>query len=154
MGIKAGVGVVDITPPLGVELCGYGLYLNRRSTSIRDRLYSKALVLSDGVNRVAIVANDLIGITKGMSKDIRFLVAKETGIPQDHILITCTHTHHGPATLSLRGCGEIDEDYMGILPKYVASAVIMANSNLKDARIGAGKGHLENISMNGWSKMD
>ena len=148
MGIKAGVGVVDITPPLGVELCGYGLYLNRRSTSIRDRLYSKALVLSDGVNRVAIVANDLIGITKGMSKDIRFLVAKETGIPQDHILITCTHTHHGPATLSLRGCGEIDEDYMGVLPKYVASAVIMANSNLKDAKIGAGKGHLENISMN------
>jgi len=148
MGIKAGVGVVDITPPLGVELCGYGLYLNRRSTSVRDRLYSKALVLSDGVNRVAIVANDLIGITGEISREIRCLVTRETGIPHDHILITCTHTHHGPATLPLRGCGEIDEDYLSVLPKYVASAIIMANLNLKDAKIGAGKGHLENISMN------
>jgi hypothetical protein len=148
MGLKAGVAKIDITPPVGVELCGYGLYLNRRSTSVKSRLYSKALVLSDGANRVAIVANDLIGISKKTTKAIRDSVVKETGILEDHILLACTHTHHGPATLFLRACGEIDQDYLNILPKYIAGGITVANSRLQDAKIGAGKGHLGNISMN------
>ena len=73
MVLKAGVAKVDITPSLGVELTGYGLYLNRRSTSIQSRLYSKSLVLSDETNSVAIVANDLIGLDKEMTKDPPFL---------------------------------------------------------------------------------
>ncbi len=148
MGIKAGVAKVDITPPVGVELCGYGLYLKRRSTYIRDRLYSKALVLSDDVRRVAIVANDLIGVNKETTEAVRKMVTRETGIPGDHILLTCTHTHHGPATVPLYGCGEIDYDYLNLLPKYIAGAVKMANANLRDAKIGAGKGRLDNISRN------
>jgi len=148
MGIKAGVTRVDITPPVGVELCGYGFYLNRRSTGIRDGLYSKALVLSDGMRRVAIVANDLIGVNKEMTEIVRHLITRETGIPGDHILLACTHTHHGPATVPLYGCGEIDYDYLNLLPKHMAGAVRMANANLKDAKIGAGKGNLDNISKN------
>ena len=148
MGLKAGVASVDITPPVGVELCGYGLYLNRKSTGIRDRLYSKALVLSDGENRVAIIANDLIGVMRETTQKARRLIREETGIPEDNIMVACTHTHHGPATVFLRACGRIDEDYLRILPKYIAGAVKMADSNLQDARIGAGKGRLENVSMN------
>ncbi len=149
MGIEAGVARVDITPPVGTELCGYGFYLNRRSTDIRDRLYSKALVLSDGVDRVAIVTNDLIGITKETTKSVRNLTTEDTGIPRDHILLSCTHTHHGPATIpSLRACGEVDSDYLNILPKYIAGAIGMANSSLRDARIGAGIGNLDDFSMN------
>jgi len=148
MGIKAGVARVNITPPVGVELCGYGFYLNRKSTGIRDELYSKALVLNDGVRRVAIVANDLIGVNKEMTETVRQMVTRETGIPRDHILLACSHTHHGPATVPLYGCGEIDYDYLNLLPKHIAGVVRMANANLQDAKIGAGKGNLGNISRN------
>jgi hypothetical protein len=148
MGIKAGVARVNITPPVGVELCGYGFYLNRKSTGIRDELYSKALVLSDDTSRVAIVANDLIGLNKEITETVRRLVTMETGIPGDHILLACTHTHHGPATVPLYGCGDIDYDYLNLLPKHIAGTVRMANANLQDAKIGAGKGNLDNISRN------
>jgi len=148
MGIKAGVAKVDITPPVGVELCGYGFYLNRKSTGINDELYSKALVLSDDTRRMAIVANDLIGINKETTETVRKMVTRETEIPGDHVLLACSHTHHGPATVPLYGCGEIDYDYLNLLPKYIAGAVRMANANLRDAKIGAGKGRLENISRN------
>jgi hypothetical protein len=148
MTMKAAVSKVDITPPIGVELCGYGFYLKRRATGIKNPLFSKAIVISNDYEKIAIVANDIIGITRDLTTTVRSLIKKETGIPEDHIMITCTHTHHGPATLPLRGCGEIDEDYLKVLPKYIAGTVIKANSNLKDVKIGADKGHNDKISMN------
>lgn len=39
---KAGVARVCITPPIGVELAGYGSSLDRRSESIHDDLYAEA----------------------------------------------------------------------------------------------------------------
>ncbi|MEM2110611.1 MAG: neutral/alkaline non-lysosomal ceramidase N-terminal domain-containing protein [Candidatus Bathyarchaeia archaeon] len=148
MTMIAGVAKVDITPPIGLELSGYGYYRNRKSTGISDALYSKAIVLSDGTTRVAIVSNDLIGLPKEVTKKVREEVSKETGIPKENILLACTHTHSGPATIYLRGCGEVDKDYLRVLPKYIAGAIIAANSRLQDAKIGAGKGYVDGISLN------
>jgi hypothetical protein len=148
LGIKAGAAKVDITPPIGVELSGYGYYLKRKSTSISDRLYSKALVLSDGTNCVAMAANDLIGINRETTRQVRDIVTRETGIPKGHILVSCSHTHHGPATIFLRGCGEIDKEYLAILPKYIAGSIIQANKNLQNAKIGSGSGSLDDFSYN------
>jgi len=146
--MEAGVAKVDITPPVGVELCGYGLYLNRKSTNIRDRLYSKALVLSDGIRRIAIVANDLIGLNRKTTRLVRSLVTEETGIPEDHVLLACSHTHHGPATVFLRECGRIDGPYLEMLPKYIAQGIATANSSLQEAEVGAGIGRLGGFCMN------
>jgi hypothetical protein len=148
VGLKAGVVKIDITPPVGIELSGYGLYNNRRSTSIKNRLYSKSLVLSDDSNSIAIVANDLFGINKDTTKVIRETVEKKTGIPKNHILLACTHTHHGPATLFLRACGKINKDYLNILSKDIAGGVALAYSKLQYAKIGTGKGNLDTVSIN------
>jgi hypothetical protein len=148
VGLKAGVANIDITPPIGIEISGYGLYINRRSTSIGNRLYSKSLVLSDDANSIAIVANDLFGIDKETTKVIRETVEKKTGIPKNKILLSCTHTHHGPATLFLRACGKINKDYLNILSKDIACGVALAHSKLQYAKIGTGKGNLYNISIN------
>lgn len=43
--LKAGVGKSDITPEVGVELAGYGPFLERKSTGIHDPLFWKALLL-------------------------------------------------------------------------------------------------------------
>ena len=43
--LRAGAAKVNITPPMGVEMCGYGPYLKRQCTEVLDPLYANALWL-------------------------------------------------------------------------------------------------------------
>jgi len=146
--LQAGLGITTITPPIGVEMSGYGYYLNRRCDGVMTDLYSKALVLDDGDTRVAIVANDIIGVDRDITSRTRALVEANTGIPPGNVLLACSHTHSGPATIFLRGCGEVDQPYVEMLIRLMASAVIMANSALEPVTMRVGSGHLENMSHN------
>ncbi|MBT7095989.1 hypothetical protein HN937_01365, partial [Candidatus Poribacteria bacterium] len=60
--LRAGVASRDITPPVGVDLTGYG---GRPSgcTSIHDQLHARALALSDGAVTVVLVSLDVLGIS-------------------------------------------------------------------------------------------
>ena len=62
--LTAGVAAVDITPPVGTPLGGYGARHGRPSTGVHDRLYAKALVLDNRSERIAIVTCDLIGVSR------------------------------------------------------------------------------------------
>jgi len=146
--LRAGLGITTITPPMGVEMSGYGYYLNRRCDGVMADLYSKALVLDDGNTRVAIVANDIIGVDRDITSRTRALVEANTGIPPEHLLLSCSHTHSGPATIFLRGCGEVDQPYVEMLIRLMASAVMMANSTLEPVTMRVGSGHLDNLSHN------
>ncbi|MDH5770277.1 MAG: neutral/alkaline non-lysosomal ceramidase N-terminal domain-containing protein [Candidatus Bathyarchaeota archaeon] len=155
--ILAGVVEVNITPPpVGTPLAGYGA---RRdgvgpSEGIHDELYAKALVLSDGEQKVAIVTTDLIGIDLELTNSIRDLAEKETGIMKSNILIVASHTHSGPAVkfnemipISNTYKREI-ENYRYTLRRKIASAIYAANKNLRNARIGVGKGEVFTIGAN------
>lgn len=146
--LKAGLGVADITPPLGVEMSGYGYYLNRKCTGVLSNIFSKALVLDDGETKVAVVANDLIGVDKDITARTRELVGAETDIPPHSVLLANSHTHAGPATIFLRGCGEVDQPYVEMLTRMMVSAVIMANDALEPVTSRLGSAHLDNLSHN------
>ncbi len=137
--MRAGVAKVDITPPVGVELSGY-VARQQPSVGIRDQLYAGALVLDDGRRRAAIVACDLIGLTRTSVEAIRKLVSQNTKVPGENVMICCTHTHSGPATLRLRNCGRIDKTWMSLLYHQVTGAVMRAEKNLKEVRTGFGQG--------------
>ena len=138
--LSAGVSVVSITPPIGVELSGYGYYLERRCDGVRDEVLCKALVLDDGARKVAVVASDLIGLDRETTTRIRRTVEERTGIPPDHVLLACSHTHSGPATIRLRGCGEVDEAYVRLLARKIAGAVTMAYEDMEPATVRVGHG--------------
>lgn len=146
--LKAGLGIVDITPPLGVEMSGYGYYLNRRCTGVLSNIFSKALVLDDGETKVAMVTNDLIGVDQDITSKTRELVKAKTNIPHNNVLLANSHTHAGPATIFLRGCGEVDKPYVEMLIRMMASAVIMANDALEPVTARLGRGYLDNLSHN------
>jgi neutral ceramidase len=147
-GLRAGTGTVDITPPVGVELAGYGVYLGRASTGIMDPLRCRALVLRNEMEAVAIACCDLIGISRDQAERARSAIARRTGIPGSNVLIACSHTHSGPATVWLRGWGEMDGDFVQVLPKYIAGAVIMASENLRPAKLAAGAGRISGLNHN------
>lgn len=88
--LKAGLGIVNITPPMGVEMLGYGPYLDRKCDGIHDELKSSALVLDDVKNRLVIISNDLVGVGKEITSAVCKLVTSGTGIPPDNVLVAGT----------------------------------------------------------------
>jgi neutral ceramidase len=145
---QAGAGYMVITPPIGVELGGYGFYLNRKATLVRRNLHARALVLAQGEERVAIITADLLALPANVVAETRARVALLTDIPAENVLLACTHTHSGPATLFLHGCGEPDPAYMTLLPRYLASAVSEACYELGPVTVCAGAAEVNGFALN------
>jgi Neutral/alkaline non-lysosomal ceramidase, N-terminal len=148
MPLKAGVARIDITPPVGCELCGYGVYLERRSTGVLDPLYGRALVLESDGARAAVVSCDLIGLTNETVAETRRLIEAQTGIPGPNTLLGCSHTHAGPVTIPLRGWGEPEPAYTQRIPGLLADAVTAAARDVHPARVGFASGEIAGLAIN------
>jgi hypothetical protein len=132
--VKAGFGKVDITPRVGVELCGFGPYLNRHSTRVLEPLYARAMAVDLDGARWVILSADLITFTPTLTQRIRAIVRDATGLSDDQIMMHATHTHAAPCTIpELIGWGDPDDPYLEILPRFVAKACIDAVNDLKEA---------------------
>jgi hypothetical protein len=55
--------------------------------------------------KLAIVACDVLMITRLHLDPVVAEIEKTTGIPAANILINCTHTHHAPSTMIVHGYG-------------------------------------------------
>lgn len=146
--LAAGFGRADITPDVGVELCGFGWYIGRVSTGVLEPLYANAMVWEAGGQQGAIVSCDLIGISRELSRRIRETIAQSCGIPYDHILVCFTHTHSAPATMEMIGWGEPDEAYLRTLPTRIAEAARAAAGSMAATELAYGEVAVEGISYN------
>jgi neutral ceramidase len=132
MTLRAGIGIVDITPRLDVELIGY---FNRPggAAGVHDPLKARALVLDDGDMQLAFVSIELLWLRGQAVAEIRRLVAARCSLAPAHIFIFCTHTHGGPAPHQLESW-----DYS--LHERIAEAVVSAYENRQPARLGTACG--------------
>ena len=129
--LQLGFGKVDITPRVGVELLGYGPYLNRHSTAVRDRLHARALAVSDGESTVLLISCDLVGLARVTTEEVRQRVGEAHGIPADNVLVHAIHTHSGPVTYPNIGWGDKDEPYLEVLPVRIVAACSEALADMK-----------------------
>ncbi len=93
-GLEAGAAKVEIKPPLGAPLNGYGDRMGRGAVATHDPLWSRALYLDDGETRLFLVNADLCVIHPALRQRVLELAPRE--VPQEHIILTATHTHSGP----------------------------------------------------------
>jgi neutral ceramidase len=144
--LRAGAAGVVMTPPVGVELEGYGARTDA-STAVHDDLYVHALVLDDGSTRAAIVSVDVIGLDRWMVQRIRSAAAEHAGLSPDHVMLLATHTHGGPRGLiTLRTSA--DEALIAVTERHIVGAIRLAASRLRPARIYLGHGRVEGVAQN------
>lgn len=130
---KVGAAKIDSTPDQ--ELCtgGYGIFCGWKASEARpnavggtDRMYSRALVVESEGQRVVIVTATAIGIfahykpmldritneliTPPGLHQTRLRIARETGMPSEHVFIQSDHSHHAPDTVGIWG---------GVPPQYL-----------------------------------
>ena len=141
--LSVGVANADITPPVGCEMGGYGARQGR-AQSIAAPLHCRAFVFDDGVSQVALVICDLLFVTHDISAMARRLVAEESGIPPHSVMITGTHTHSGPAGLTM----DLDPVFTESLSRKVAGSVAEALHKKQPAWLKYAETPVETISQN------
>lgn len=127
--LRAGVGQEDITPPPGIRLSGYAGRTGP-NTGCRDPLYASALYLDDGESAALILTLDVMGIAPRTDVRLRVLIGSELGMTADAVLVACSHTHAGPATIHARGTGDFEAVWT---EEVLARAVRAAASARRDA---------------------
>jgi neutral ceramidase len=147
--VKVGYSVVDITPDLGIELSGYGWYLGRKAEGIIDRLYARGIAFEDNDIKMLIINCDLIAIDENISDYVKEKLSEAFGLSKTNIMIVCTHTHTGPATGKLIGCGEPDEEYRRLLAVLLLRTGRIALESFREVTcIKSFKKEIDPISVN------
>lgn len=148
---QAGFGRVVITPDEPTSLSGYAGRTAPAKGKIHD-LYARAAALRDASGKtVVMVSTDLIGVPAKMAQTICAEMEKRYQLQRGDIMLTCSHTHCGPA---------LDDDltFMLFLPesefakiqKYqlvlnakLIDVVGQALADLKPAQLATGIGKAE-----------
>ena len=133
---RAGAVAMDITP-LQLPVSMTGSFQDRKATSAHDPLHARCIVLESGVTRVAIVVCDVALISRDIFDAAKKIASKSTGIPENHILMSSTHTHTAPTVVPLGQCLP-DLNYVKYLTQQIVEAIEQANKRLAPARVGWG----------------
>ncbi len=139
--LRVGEGVVDITPPVGIELAGFHRTAGneRRIAGIRQPTATRALVLEHGSTRVCLVSLEIAGLGAEMATRIQRQVEQQTGIPADCVRLCATHTHSAPAFFYLRQWGGTSPEYQQVVETKTVQAVKMAVEDLAPTALSVGK---------------
>lgn len=150
-GLQCGTAKVNITPPVGTWLAGFG---SRKTPSdgILDDLYAKMLVLSDGKTKIAMVTADLLWFPADVTKNIRTLIEEKIGIPSENVFLSASHTHYGPLMREYKvgpfSRFKADYAYLCELEEKIAGAVSAANMKMTGITIGTAKGRIPELIYN------
>ena len=132
--LKAGAATVDVTPPVGYAMWGYGARHDKPSVGVLDPLHARALVIEMGGERIAIVALDLgRAPPRHSTAVIEKAVKAEAGV--NHIFLVGSHTHHGPV-LEVDTWPNPEHSYVRELEKKLTGVIVEAARNLQPARLG------------------
>lgn len=165
--LLAGARAVDVTPPVGVPLAGYGGMgrrlllpdlLNRYpyafwfkpSRGVHDPIMARALVLQSGARRVLWIAVDLIGPDPEMVSELRERLAA-IGLRYDAVILSASHTHSGPGGFSrsrLFGFLALDSLVPAIRERILrglTEAARNADRVKAPARVGVGRGEVRDV---------
>lgn len=170
MRFRAGSARVCITPPVGSEISGWAFGASR---GVHDDLWAKVLVLApesavatepkgalgstggrspasvpEAAAPLVIVTADLIGLESDFAGRLRAGIARLVATHADRVLVACSHTHSGPATMPLRRWGTLDRGILADIEAKILGAVEEARDSLAPARLGRASALVPGIAVN------
>lgn len=132
--LRAGAAVIDATPiqfPVFVN----GGMTSRSLDFVKTKINVRAIVLDEGQTRIGIVVVDSCMMSRPFLDEVKQLASQRTAIRPDRMLISATHTHSAPASMSCLGT-DADPTYVPYLREKIAEALAAAEANLEPAQVG------------------
>jgi len=166
--LVAGAASVDVTPPVGVPLAGYGGAARRSlfpdlldrhpmafwfkpSDGVHDPIMARVLLLQFGAVRLLWISVDLVGVDAGMVRELTARLAA-SGLRYGAIIVSASHTHSGPGTYARSGLFELlalDRYVPETRERLLAgieTAARLAEERKRPVRVGAGHGEVRGIT--------
>lgn len=130
-GLKVGAAAVELEADDSMVIAG-GIH-PRYVKGQEGKLRAVAVVLEKaGQDKLAIVACDVLMITRDLLDPVVAEISDACGIPASGVMIHSTHTHHAPSTMRVHGYGR-DEVFCQRLQRAIVKAVTDANARLAEA---------------------
>lgn len=144
---RVGVARTDITPDYPIRLNGFG---GRRAESegVTQRIWAKSLAISrvDQAHPFVLVTVDSLGLRLKMVDEVAKRLARQVGLPRDHLAVTFSHSHTTP---KVNGASDtifsspippahqthIDQ-YTRQLADWIEQVALAAIADLRPARLG------------------
>ena len=153
--LSVGFARANITPMMGIGIVGY--FVPRFAEGVLDELYVNALALRAGADTAVLLTLDNCGISRDVAMDFAASVSKAAGIPEEAVILHCTHTHTAPPLIDPAMPEALNGDFTSVDPQkekayyeFVRSrlcdAAQFALADLKPARMGYGVGQAPNIA--------
>lgn len=147
--LLAGVAAVDITPPVGEPMAGFGARRPKESAGIADRLEAVAISLRTGEKTVTILGGDILLPLP----ELRNEILRRTNLPPEDVYFTATHTHSGPGGYSPQFIhkfvmGNYDEKILHRMADAFGQAIMASRANMQPAEITISQGHDKGIAVN------
>lgn len=136
--MKFGVAKDLITPDVRTHMGGYGTLYGKYFTGIHDDLYVKTLVMDAGWSKVVLMTFDLLMHDYALSETIADYVRAEYGLPTDHVVVSYTHSHAGPAAQGYDP-DQASDAYEAFLWGRIKSCIDRAFINTFDGTISFGR---------------
>lgn len=167
---KVGFAEVNFDLPGGVPLAGFGggkrrmtipdifnlkkfAFWLKPSKGELDPVRSKSMAIEIDGKRVVIVSLDLVGVSLAMREKVLNMVAA-SGLTDTDLILTATHTHSGPGTLTKNLLWEtiaVDRYHNRIfnhVTQKIALSIEQALQNLQPAYLEHGTFNAENLQGN------
>lgn len=132
-GLQVGFSRKSITPTqTGVQIAG-GDASSRLSTGFLDEVAATCIAISKGEDLFLIYTMDFMVLNEGAVKAIKPVIAAATGVPEERIILNCTHTHSGVNILSTAWEG--GDAYRSLVAKNSTKAAEDAIADLSPAEV-------------------
>lgn len=142
-GLQMGFAMEKIMPSEPVPLGGYGNTSARFHQNVLDFLYTTCIAAKEGEEIVLFFTNDLLLPNNAWVNAVREMLSIETGVPQERILLSFTHTHSGPDIFSAE---PVMKDYKQLFVEQAVKAGKAALADLAPATLYAGKTVAEDMN--------
>ena len=129
--MRAGYGKYELTPPMGVELAGFGYYLERRAQTVIDPLFARAVLIETENHKSLVISCEVLGLSREVCADV-FEHAKKHGVAPENVIIVSVHTHTGPTIIYHEGTGAVDPDYVATVAGRIAKAIDAAAADMDE----------------------
>ena len=140
--LLAGYGRKDITPNQPVHIAG-GNWRGRVSEGVLDPLYATCIALKMGEATFLLYTLDLKVTTKNITNPARAYISKVTGVPEENVLLSATHTHSSVAT---RYTWDGVEEYKNFFYEACAEAAKEAIGDLQASDLFVGSTQTEGLT--------
>ncbi len=142
----AGVGVTDITPPVGLPMNGYSLNGNK-SEGVRTKLKARAFYIKPKKGEPLVVVQlDMLSGESLLHHRVAELIAEKTDVKAHNLTLNATHTHSGPGQYHSSNAfntfasntGGFNPAYFEQLAQWISQAVITAYNTRRPAKVATG----------------